>query len=716
MAPHRLSSVALLGVCLCVCSGVSPVRLTDLHSSKTFDGIGAISGGGATSRLLYDYPNEARSTILDALFTPKLIAGFQGIKVEVPGDADTTCGSEVSHRHNAADGGSATRGYEGWILSEAQKRNPSINTSALQWAAPRFVGEGKETLFTATGIDYVVDWIVGLRTHWNVSLQWMGCGWNEHSYSPDHCVAMRKRLDAVGLSAVRLAAADEWYPPHCWQVAYDMASNATIRAAIDAISMHVAGVLEHTDPTPAVALQFPVWQGEEHIGLPDPDAVPAWEWAAAMSVAIEINQNWVLNNMSSTVYWPISYSWYSGLSYRGKGFVVATSPWGTAPFSIPFGAWIVAHTTHFTDAATWSLLNRTGSGYAPGSTGRNVSYVTYVSHAVNPIANARDVTIVIETGFQGPYQSSTAAAFHQSSSGAAAAAPSPTTITFQLADGLLGWATLHVWHTNTTSTFLREADVAVAVNGTFSVTIEPSAIITVTSVESAHEGGEAVMRRMRARSFVTAATGLESAPSVGTSSSSANINSIKGAYTAPSSSVALSDGPLDDVFPLPYADDFERYGNDSLPLFMSDMFGAFTTCAVDADSAAARFPGNAPFHVDNTAAARLSEAADGLLSDAAATAAGLRAGEIGAAAGLRRDTYIACGDDDALLRPGRCQLTPSPSHLRTGGNGYVLRQWVDEAPIGVYCCVVVDNNGFVMRGSDIVNTCIIFCCVVCRSM
>src|SRR5689334_10797406 len=37
---------------------------------RAFDGVGAISGGGGNSRLLFDYPEPERSQILDYLFKP----------------------------------------------------------------------------------------------------------------------------------------------------------------------------------------------------------------------------------------------------------------------------------------------------------------------------------------------------------------------------------------------------------------------------------------------------------------------------------------------------------------------------------------------------------------------------------------------------------------------------------------------------------------------
>ena len=44
-----------------------------------FDGIGAVSGGGATSVLLKDYPEPQRSQVLDLLFKPKFGASMSAL-------------------------------------------------------------------------------------------------------------------------------------------------------------------------------------------------------------------------------------------------------------------------------------------------------------------------------------------------------------------------------------------------------------------------------------------------------------------------------------------------------------------------------------------------------------------------------------------------------------------------------------------------------------
>lgn len=78
---------------------------------RVFDGIGGLSGGGATSRLLVNYPEPQRSQILDYLFKPGFGASLQILKVEIGGDAQSTDGCESSHMHNEHDEPNFHRGY-----------------------------------------------------------------------------------------------------------------------------------------------------------------------------------------------------------------------------------------------------------------------------------------------------------------------------------------------------------------------------------------------------------------------------------------------------------------------------------------------------------------------------------------------------------------------------------------------------------------------------
>ena len=49
---------------------LAPIHIDPTIKGRQFGGIGAISGGGATSRLLVDYPEPQRTQILDYMFKP----------------------------------------------------------------------------------------------------------------------------------------------------------------------------------------------------------------------------------------------------------------------------------------------------------------------------------------------------------------------------------------------------------------------------------------------------------------------------------------------------------------------------------------------------------------------------------------------------------------------------------------------------------------------
>jgi len=298
---RRLAALLALGL---GAAAAAPLVLSDALRARSFAGVGGISGGGATSRLLEDYPEPARRALYDALFSPQQAAAFQVVKVEIPADADTTNGAEVAHRHDAADGGSCTRGYEGAFLREAAARAPGIAAHALQWAAPAFVGEAGvgdgRSLFTRTNaVEYVLPWLRCMRDAYNVSVAWQGGGWNEKPHNNSYIKLLRKELDAGGLAATGIVAADQCCGAG-WNIVQDLVGDADLRAAVGAISTHCAGSMNKQDtPAAAIALGIPLFQGEEHIGLPDPDGIPVWEWPAAAATGVEINQNWVLSNMSA---------------------------------------------------------------------------------------------------------------------------------------------------------------------------------------------------------------------------------------------------------------------------------------------------------------------------------------------------------------------------------------------------------------------------------
>src|SRR5881396_2990206 len=117
------------------------ITINGASGGRTFDGVGAISGGGGNSRLLIDYPEPQRTQILDYLFKPGFGAAVQILKLEIGGDTNSTSGAESSHQHSRNDL-NCDRGYEWWLGEQAKARNPNIKLYGLAWGAPGWIGNG----------------------------------------------------------------------------------------------------------------------------------------------------------------------------------------------------------------------------------------------------------------------------------------------------------------------------------------------------------------------------------------------------------------------------------------------------------------------------------------------------------------------------------------------------------------------------------------------
>ena len=95
--------VFLLLICLATFAAGNPLTIDRSELGNVFDGIGGLSGGGATSLLTVTYPKEQLDEIYDFLFKPKFGASLQIIKVEIGGDSQSTDGTETSHMHSKDD-------------------------------------------------------------------------------------------------------------------------------------------------------------------------------------------------------------------------------------------------------------------------------------------------------------------------------------------------------------------------------------------------------------------------------------------------------------------------------------------------------------------------------------------------------------------------------------------------------------------------------------
>ncbi|XP_067099054.1 galactocerebrosidase isoform X2 [Osmerus mordax] len=349
-----------------ICTSESYVLDDKIGLGRVFDGIGGLSGGGATSRLLVNYAEPYRSQILDYLFKPNFGASLHILKVEIGGDAQTTDGTEPSHKHYENDE-NFFRGYEWWLMKEAKRRNPNITLIGLPWAFPGWVGNGKNWPYDFPDItaSYVVSWIIGAKQYHDLDIDYVGI-WNERNFDSKYIKVLRDMLDKVGLTDLGIIAADG-----DWGISKALGVDPYLNDAVEVIGAHYPGTNTVME---ALKTQKKLWSSEDYSTFNNEVGGGCW--------ARILNQNYVNGMMTATISWNLVASYYSDLPFGRDGLMTAEEPW-SGNYVVESPIWISAHTTQFTQPG-WSYLQTVGHLAHGGS------YVALIDGKGN-------LTVIIET-------------------------------------------------------------------------------------------------------------------------------------------------------------------------------------------------------------------------------------------------------------------------------------------------------------------------------
>jgi O-glycosyl hydrolase len=455
---HRLRSVLALASLSLAATAVSAVNsapasaaTTTINvdgavSGRTFDGVGAISGGGGNSRLLIDYPAAQRSQILDYLFKPSYGAAVQLLKLEIGGDANSTDGSEPSHEHVRGDI-NCNVGYEFWLGEQAVARNPNIKLVALPWTAPGWIGN--HNFWSQDMIDYDISWLNCAKGH-GLTINYLG-GWNERGHDSGWYKNLRTSLNAAGYASVQIVGDDSG-----WGMADEFAGDPTLKNAVGVLGNHyVCGYLSQADSCSttqnARSSGKPLWASEFGSQDDNDGVVPYIR---------TVNRGYLDAEISGYMNWPLIAAITPNLPYATVGLMDAGSPW-SGSYRVGKNLWANAHYAQFTQPG-WKYLNNSASGYLGGNRA-NGSYVSLKS------PNNTDYSTIYET------------------SGTTATQTVNVTVSGGLSTG-----TVHVWSTDMGSSnpgdyFVKQADINPA-NGSYSLTLQPNRIYTLTTTTGQAKG------------------------------------------------------------------------------------------------------------------------------------------------------------------------------------------------------------------------------------
>jgi len=423
------------------------ITINGTQSGRVFDGVGAASGGGGNTRLLFDYPEPQRSQILDYLFKPGYGANVQLLKVEIGGDTNSTDGAEKSHMHTSTDL-NCDRGYEWWVMEEAKARNPNIKLASLAWGAPGWVGS---TFWTDNTIDYLIKWLDCARSR-GLTIDYIG-GWNEKGFDKAWYIKFHNRLVATHPN-VKMVGDDG---NKGWVVADAMAADATFARSVDVLGIHYScGYTSQTagrscpNSTNARNTNKPLWASET--GSQDYNT-------GVFAAARTYNRGYIDARMTGYINWNLIASLTPNLRFATVGLLLANQPWAGS-YSVGKMVWAQAHTTQFT-APGWRYIDA-ASGYLGGDR-VNGSFVTMKS------PNNRDYSTIYET----------------------VDATDTNTVSVTVTGGL-STGTVHVWSTrlasnNTAEHFVKQADITPS-GGRYTLTLQPGHLYSVTTTTGQGKG------------------------------------------------------------------------------------------------------------------------------------------------------------------------------------------------------------------------------------
>ena len=441
--PHRarvtLAAILLLASCRVALADQS-IRIDGAAGGVRFDGIGAVSGGGATSVLLKDYPETQRSQILDLLFKPKFGASMSALLVEVPGDGNSTQGSEPSHLHARGEP-NFSRGYEWWLMREAKRRNGDLSLDACAWGCPGWVGNG--VFWSQDMADYYASWVKGLKSTYGLDLAALGCR-NEKGVDEGFAKKLRATLNREGFPSVRIHGFDNWGKTK-FDWVKDLEHDPELADAVAILSNHTMW----ETPTPPDVLRIseslhkPIWNSEEHVYKEGFDC--------EISVVNAFNENFIKSGVTKIVNWYLVGSTYRIEPYpETPAAMIANTPW-SGHYYVRDVLWGYAHYGQFTQI---------GWQYVKGACDRLEGGGTFVTLK----SPQGDYSVIAETKDATEAQA----------------------VTFHVVGGLAA-GPLCVWRSSEAEQFVRQSDVT-PVDGTFTLVLEPQSIYSLSTTTGQQKG------------------------------------------------------------------------------------------------------------------------------------------------------------------------------------------------------------------------------------
>lgn len=445
--------------------------------NKRYRGAGMVSGNNS-SRLLLDYKAEnpdAYWEILNYLFGDDGI-GINHLKLEMGSDVNSSSGTEPCIMRTETEKADVTRGAGYQLASDALTINPDLTLDMLYWSEPLWVTNSKD-VYSARYRWYKETLDSAFETY-GLKFQYVSAVRNEKGIDTEWIKYLSQSLKAetdcpYDYSSIKIVSADEVCS---WNIADMMLNDQELLNSVDVIGSHYTS--SSSDNAKLLADEFgkELWFSEGSSPMSYAQGTYNYDGTGsgmsdingALDIANRIITMYPKGYMTLYEYQPAVASYYDGVTYCQKHLIVANEPW-SGYYYLDSGYYMSLHFSQFIKKG-WAFID--DACYADGVAGGD-------GHAIIDATYSFITATDTETQDYSTVITNTTA--------------EPITYDFTIKNLEKASANVYVWETKGSSggewneNYFKMIETITPIENdgsyTYSVTIKPYSMVTVSTVE-----------------------------------------------------------------------------------------------------------------------------------------------------------------------------------------------------------------------------------------
>lgn len=344
------------------------------NETMLYRGAGMVSANNS-SRLLLDYKAEnpeAYWKILDYLFGDKGV-GVTYLKLEMGADINSSSGTEPAVMRTEDEEPDATRGAGYQLAADAKTINPDLALDMLWWSEPLWVSSATD-VYAARYKWYKGTLEAAYKTY-GLKFDYVSTTQNERGSDTEWIKYLSKTLKSdtdcsYDFSKIKIVSGDEVCT---WAIADKMLADKELLDAIDVVGSHYTS--RSTENAQKLAYEYgkELWFSEGCTPMNYARGVYRFDengsGLAGLNGTLDIANRIIMmypnGKMTMCQFQPAVASFYDGVSYCHKQFILANDPWSGYYF-LDSGFFMSLHFSQFMKKG-WAFVD--GACYADGKNG-----------------------------------------------------------------------------------------------------------------------------------------------------------------------------------------------------------------------------------------------------------------------------------------------------------------------------------------------------------